>query len=665
MKHVETVRRALLVLSIAFLVLMGLSIRPAGTRPLEAGGEVAETLVREAAGLRDRIRFRDFVWDEQRKEGGGYRLRAAEALGFPDSGDEVFRLKDVRFETAEDEAGRNVSLSAPRAEFRQSSREVRVFDGVSIEGQGVRLRSASFRYDPGKRTFTSGEAVTALRGELVARADHGVLETGAGSIRLAGSVRVRGRDPSGRLLDLAAPEAVLRKGGSVEATGGVVVKTPEALLRARSFERTAMDPAAGGGDRMKAWGEAFVLALPGRDRLGSPAQADAETLELIRDSTGAPSVVTAERSPVPAVLRVGPSGEAGARRAESARFEARFARGKVSELTSPGHVIASETAPASGEAGSGLRTLDAGYAKILLRPDGRGLASAAFEKGVTLTDGTRALLRASTGFIEGPTEEALFTGSGGRLAFYRDEKGTVEAATMKWKRREEVLDAQGSVRTTQKGGGSVSIPGGESGEPYYSESDRLRLQSRERTATLSGNVRVWQKENVLRCAVLVVKDSDRSVRAEGSVRASVRRKTATGDRATETVNLSGDRLTHKEADRLLTIDGNAAVASGAWSLASEVLDIRLSPAREIESGDARGKVVVEDRATRRRGEGKHATWEARGETVTLEGDPATAIDGKGNRLTGARLTFRQGQSRVDVESKPGVGSEGWFRPEGS
>jgi lipopolysaccharide export system protein LptA len=162
-----------------------------------------------------------------------------------------------------------------------------------------------------------------------------------------------------------------------------------------------------------------------------------------------------------------------------------------------------------------------------------------------------------------------------------------------------------------------------------------------------------------------VKDTDRSVRAEGAVRASVRRKSAAGDRPTETVNLSGDRLTHKEADRILTLDGNAAVVSGAWSLASEILDIRLSPAREIESGDARGKVVVEDRATRRRGEGKHATWETRGETVVLEGDPATAIDGKGNRLTGARLTFRQGQSRVDVESKPGVGSEGWFRPEGS
>ena len=59
-----------------------------------------------------------------------------------------------------------------------------------------------------------------------------------------------------------------------------------------------------------------------------------------------------------------------------------------------------------------------------------------------------------------------------------------------------------------------------------------------------------------------------------------------------------------------------------------------------------------------------ATWNPETDTVTLEGTPATALDGKGNRMTGARLTFRQGQSRVDVESGPGVGSEGSYKPEG-
>ena len=85
----------------------------------------------------------------------------------------------------------------------------------------------------------------------------------------------------------------------------------------------------------------------------------------------------------------------------------------------------------------------------------------------------------------------------------------------------------------------------------------------------------------------------------------------------------------------------------------------------MESAEARGTVVLEDRATSRRGEGNLATWKPESETVVLEGTPASAIDGNRNRMTGARLTFRQGQSRVDVESAPGVKSEGSYRPEGS
>ena len=66
------------------------------------------------------------------------------------------------------------------------------------------------------------------------------------------------------------------------------------------------------------------------------------------------------------------------------------------------------------------------------------------------------------------------------------------------------------------------------------------------------------------------------------------------------------------------------------------------------------------------GEG-HRRGDAGGtsDVVTLEGEPARAVDGSGNRLAGAVLTFRQGRSRVDVESAPGVKTEGVFRPEGS
>lgn len=671
MRRIELIRRGLLALSFAFLAFLALSIRPAGTRPRAAGGEVAETLVREAGGVRDRIRFRDFVWDETRRDGGTYRLIAAEALGFPDGGDEVFRLKDVRFLTNEEGTTRAVVLSAPRAEFRQSSREVRVFDGVAVDGEGVLLRSESFRYDPVRRTFTSGEAITARRDELVARADRGVMEAREGAVRLSGAVRVRGWDSSGRLLDLAAPEAILRRGGAVEASGGAVLKTPEAILRGDTLGR---EPVAGGpGDRLRASGNVLVCAFPAPGTLDAPAHAEAAAAELQRDGAGRPSALLVERAGPKATLRLAPSGTSGARRADSDRFLGRFEGGRLVELTVPGPLLASESSSGPSESGSGTRTVEAGFARFALAREGTGLEDASFEKQVTFRDGARAVLRASSGHVDGRRGEAVFSESGGRPATYRDERGTIEASSLRWNRKDETLDAAGNVRTRSTGGGRVNLPGGQPGEPYYSESERLRLGSRERTAILSGNVRVWQKENVLRSDRLTVRDSDRSLLAEGDVRATVHRHQARsgdasgseGRRGTDTVTLTGARLSHREAERIVLVEGGTTVSSGSWGLSSRALDVFLTGEREIERAVARGSVVVEDRKMRRRGDGTRASWDAKAEIVRLDGEPATAIDGRGNRLTGARLTFRQGQSRVDVDSLPGVGSEGLFRPEGT
>ncbi|HEX2798465.1 MAG TPA: hypothetical protein VHQ44_02230, partial [Thermoanaerobaculia bacterium] len=87
--------------------------------------------------------------------------------------------------------------------------------------------------------------------------------------------------------------------------------------------------------------------------------------------------------------------------------------------------------------------------------------------------------------------------------------------------------------------------------------------------------------------------------------------------------------------------------------------------RAIEYTEARGAVVVEDRAQHRRGEGTKAIWRPLTEAVTLEGSPATALDGKGNRSTGAVLTFRQGRSQVDAETDTSVPTETILKPEGS
>ena len=96
--------------------------------------------------------------------------------------------------------------------------------------------------------------------------------------------------------------------------------------------------------------------------------------------------------------------------------------------------------------------------------------------------------------------------------------------------------------------------------------------------------------------------------------------------------------------------------SGTWVMKADVTDIVLGPERTIERAEARGNVVVEDRADGRRGEGSRATWRPQTDAVTLEGRPATALDGKGNRMTGARPDVPEGE-------RPGGRGDGTGDPE--
>jgi len=94
-------RASVAALGVAFLLFVVLSYRKPGARTEGASDPVAETLLREAGGKRDTMRFRDFQYDETRAAEGRYRVRASEAIKFEEKGEKLFRLKDVVFESRE------------------------------------------------------------------------------------------------------------------------------------------------------------------------------------------------------------------------------------------------------------------------------------------------------------------------------------------------------------------------------------------------------------------------------------------------------------------------------------------------------------------------------------------------------------------------------------
>lgn len=656
-------RRAIAAIAAAFVVFLGVSYRAPGPRARRAHGGVADTLRGELdPAVRDQLRFQGFVYESQGADQGTFRLRASEAIGFRAAGDMTFRLKDLVFESREKAEGPEVTITAPRAEFTQGTKALRVFDGFRLGGAETGLRGEAFRYDPVRKTFTSSGPVTAIHGELVGAARAGELGTKQGSLVLTGDVRMHGPF-EGRPLDLAAPSVTLLKKGDLHATGGVVAKAGDFVLRAAELDRQIVE----GGDLFVARGGARLLLSPVPPRLAAAARAEGDEIQLTRNEAGEPTTFSLVRAG-DARIDLAPAPGAGARRFLSARLEGTLAAGKLASLSAPERLSTYESS--RPEAPGSAQDATAGSGRVSFLADGSSLDVASFEGGVAWMDGNGASLLASRGTIRGADETAVFTGDSGRPAEYRDPRGTLHATSLTYQRKPGQLDASGEVKGMFRAGGETGLPGGEPGEPVFSESDLLTLLVREKKMTLSGHVRAWQKENVLRCATLTLDDPAKTLRAQGDVKAFLRRKPQAttskgGSAASETVNASGELLTYRERERTVRIEGQSSVQSGPWVTNADILDLKLGADRSIEYAESRGTVVLEDRALKRRGEGTKAVWRAQTDTMTLEGSPALALDGKGNRLNGAKLTFRQGQSRVEVESAGDVPIETVLKPEGS
>ena len=653
-------RRLLLALFVAFLGVLVVSYRKTPGTVATTGPAIAGDLLEELpSDSRGQLVLRDFDSNRTGSGAGDYRLRAAEAVGYKTKGGEqLFRLKDALFESKDGE--RAVAILAPRAEFNPLSKAVRVFDGFRIDGDGITLHGLAFQYDPKTRVFASDGPVTAMRGEITARAESGRIETQSGALLLTGNVRLTGRAETGPI-DLSAPDVRMARDGGVSAKGGVVMRSADSVLRSDTFERHA----SAEGDVLRAEGSAWLLSAT--PSLPAALLAQGDVIELARDEAGKPISLALRRETEDARVDMVPGIASGGRTAMSRLFEAAFVAGRLREINAPGKVSAAESA---SKPDGVLRTIRAGSGRLVFQADGETLDVATFDGGLELREVGRSALMALRGTLQGADQTAIFNGTdGGEPADFRDATRHLRARTIQYHPPDERIVATGDVKVEMRNAGGA-LPGADAKLPIFTESKELELLGKEKKATLTGSVRAWQGENVLQCRKLFLDGTDganRKLRAEDSVKAFIRRKGA-GVRggATDTINAAGNVLTYAEAERLARIEGSASIVSGSWSVTSDVTDVKLTADQAIERVEARGHVVVEDRVVRRHGEGGRALWTPQPDVITLlggPGRPAVAVDEKGNRVSGAILRFRQGRSQVDVETGDGQPSELNVRPE--
>ncbi len=328
---------------VAFVVYVGLSIRPSGTAPEPASDrDIAPGLVSELEyGIRDRIRFGEFVYDGTRGR-DVYRIRATEAVSFPAGGTDVFRLKDIVFESRLAATGRPITVTAPRAEFRRNSREMKAFDGVWIQSGELVLSAAIVVFEPEQNVLFSNGPVAAVLGELAGRAEAGSIDTRLGTVSLSGAVRVRGTARDGRYIDVAAPKVRIDRLGTLKAESGALVRSERFLLRATSVEERR----EGEGSRLAAQGHLTML-VPDEARGGplkdSPIMAFGGSAELHRDPAGLPingflaalqpggEELGDELMGFSRIDAAAPGGD-GPRRLLSPRFDLLFQDGRLAEI---------------------------------------------------------------------------------------------------------------------------------------------------------------------------------------------------------------------------------------------------------------------------------------------------------------------------------------------
>ncbi len=299
MNRFARVGRALvLVLAGAFAVVVVVSYHKPGARTEGARDPVAETLVAEAHGARDRMRFRDFQYDETREAEGRYRVTATEAVRFDEKGERVFRLKDVVFESRESKDGADGlhSRTARRA-HRGIARVPRLRGRRGRRGGHARHRAL-----PSATTRRAASSPPTGRSTRRAAASSRT-RTPAPSTRatgfssLEGDARLRGRGDEGRPVELRAPRVVVGRNGRLEASGGAVLKTERFVLRAATFVREAQPE----GSHVKATTDARLLVPPERGQPPAAAHGRSATCSTSRSTrTGQPAVFeasAARRSP--------------------------------------------------------------------------------------------------------------------------------------------------------------------------------------------------------------------------------------------------------------------------------------------------------------------------------------------------------------------------------
>ena len=300
-----------------------------------------------------------------------------------------------------------------------------------------------------------------------------------------------------------------------------------------------------------------------------------------------------------------------------------------------------------------VQTVDFQYHEPSLKPDTGGRAM--FAEKATYT----------------PADQVLVLNGSPRVI---DNGTTTTADAIRLNRQTGEAFADGNVKTTysdlkpQPNGALLA-----SSDPVHVTALHMTSKQQPGVAHFSGNVCLWQTNNVVRAPLIDFDQQNRSLVAHADTRQSVSSLFVQQgqDGKLSPVDVTADKLTYVDADRRARYTGRVFAKTTDGSIAAEQIDVYLKPAEmpnENQSGKttlaivpggegpskidhmvALGGVVVTE--PNRRAVGERLVYTADDGKYYLTGKTVSIFDAEHGTAWGDSLTFYSRDDRVLVESK--------------
>jgi LPS export ABC transporter protein LptC/lipopolysaccharide transport protein LptA len=652
---VKTLRIALPILFISFLIVIGLSFNRSKTKRDKSGTEPVTSTIRPPTE-RAQIESRGFE-DTQTIAGRIVsRIRAERAVAFSSGWN---TLENVQL-TIYRMNGLTYDLTCPQAQFNSKTKEADAKGGVKLtSSDGIEIQSAEMQFDGNKLTNH-----IPVQFKVDAWAGHAGgldLDVEEETLRLFEKVDavMTSKTPGELPLHLAGDEGVFRrKNNNLTFTRNVSLKREgqdvhaDTMIAKFTPDRKAIIGVEGSGSVVMRMLAGSTQGTPSKDGLNGSKTI---TCDRFFSDLGAEGKIVAlnavgEKAPAHAVVAGPPERDLVAR-----SFRVGLDGSEVTDIKADSQVVMKEGPPLP-------RELSADHMTVGFDRATRRASSAVIEGNFKYKDPKNSASAARANY-DIPNDRVILTAEPGSDPEVVSDGQTLKANVIELAPRAGTITARGTVivQLISRPDGGASLDTTQmfpSGKPVYVNSDLVNIVQATKTAVFTGNVRAWQDNNTLFAQELQVAGNGDQLTARGNVR-TVLYNSGAETRKTPVLSRSDSMVAHKN-ERRIDLLSNVKIDDDTRTLTSERASFFFDANKKLERTEAENKVTLTDRAAGRQGSGNKATYQMQKRLITLYGTPAKVSDPKGS-FTGEQLLFDLAKNKVDVVS-PNAQTEGSYKP---